>query len=112
LQTIAGAGVDVAVKSALPASDASPLRQDVIAAVTAAVHLHQPGVPIVPTMSAYYTDGMFFRAAGIPTYGVGEIFMKSSDAFAHGLNERVPVATFYNGLDHWRVLIAELAGPR
>ena len=36
--------------------------------------------------------------------------MKGSDAFAHGLNERVPVEAFYNGLDHWRVMIHELAG--
>lgn len=112
LQSLAGPGVEVAVKSALPATDASPLRADVMAAIAAAVHVHQPGVPIVPTMSAYYTDGMFFRAAGIPTYGVGDIFMKGSDVFSHGLNERVPVAAFYNGLDHWRVLITELAGSR
>ena len=83
-----------------------------MAAVAAAVHVHQPGVPIVPTMSPYYTDGMFFRAAGIPTFGVSEVFMKTSDSFAHGLNERVPVVSFYNGLDHWRVLITELAGRR
>jgi acetylornithine deacetylase/succinyl-diaminopimelate desuccinylase-like protein len=110
LQTLAGERVEVALHAELPATEPSPLRPDVLAAVTAAVHTHQPGVPIIPAQSAYYTDGMFFRAAGIPTYGVGEGFMKDSDSFAHGLNERLPVETFYNGLDHWRVLLTTLAG--
>jgi acetylornithine deacetylase/succinyl-diaminopimelate desuccinylase-like protein len=52
-----------------------------------------------------------FRAAGIPTYGVGGMFIKNSDAFAHGLDERVPVQGFYDGLEHWYVLVKELAGP-
>jgi hypothetical protein len=38
--------------------------------------------------------------------------MKDSDDFSHGLDERVPVAAFYNGLTHWRVLLTELAGRR
>ena len=94
------------------ASDASPLRPDVVAAVTAAVHANYPNTPIIPGMSAGATDGVFYRAAGIPTYGVGEIFMKDSDDFSHGLNERVPVTSFYNGLTHWRILLTTLAGTR
>ncbi len=92
------------------ASDASPLRPEVLAAVTDAVHASYPGVPITPSMSAGATDGVFYRAAGIPTYGVGEVFIKDSDDFSHGLNERVPVTSFYNGLTHWRVLLTKLAG--
>lgn len=112
LQRLAGGRIVVAPLSDLyQSSDASPLREDVLAAVTAAVHTNYPGVPIVPSMSSGATDGVFYRAAGIPTYGVGELFIKDSDDFSHGLNERVPVASFYNGLTHWRVLITELAGP-
>ena len=110
LQRLAGESVAVELRSDLPATEASPLREDVMAAVTAAARTHHPGVPIIPSQAPYYTDGMFYRAAGIPTYGVSELFMKQSDAFAHGLNERVPVDGFYNGLDHWRVIINELAG--
>ena len=69
---------------------ASPLRADVLAAVTKAVHARYPGLPVAPGMSAGATDSMFFRALGIPAYGVAGVFMKSSDDFAHGLNERVP----------------------
>ena len=78
--------------------------------MTEAVHATYPGLPIVPSMSSGATDGVFYRAAGIPTYGVSEIFIKDSDDFSHGLNERVPVDSFYAGLTHWRVLLTRLAG--
>ena len=75
--------------------------------VTAVQH---PGAPIVPQMAAYATDGSVFRGAGIPTYGVSGIFLKDSESFSHGLDERVPVRSFYRGLTHWYMLIKELAG--
>jgi acetylornithine deacetylase/succinyl-diaminopimelate desuccinylase-like protein len=112
LQRLAGEAVAVTLPTPANASDASPLRQDVIAAVTAAVHATYAGVPIAPSMSAGATDGVFFRAAGIATYGVGEGFIRLEDIFAHGLNERYPIAAFYSGLTHWRILITTLAGKR
>jgi acetylornithine deacetylase/succinyl-diaminopimelate desuccinylase-like protein len=112
LQRLAGAGVAVTVIGSPMASDASPVREDVMRAVAAAVHASYPGVPIAPSMASYATDGVQVRAAGVPTYGVSEILMKDSDDFSHGLDERVPVAAFYNGLTHWRVLLTELAGRR
>ena len=90
-------------------SPASPLRPDVMAAVTKAVHARYPGLPVVPVMSAGATDGMFFRAAGIPTYGVSGLFMKASDDFSHGLNERAPVAAIDGDLAHWESLLRDLA---
>lgn len=113
LQRLAGDRVAVAeLADTYIASDASPLRQDIVDAVMTAVHANYPGVDIVPSMSAGATDGVFYRAAGIPTYGVDGIFIKDSDDFSHGLNERVPVDSFYNDLTHWRVLLTALAGPR
>jgi acetylornithine deacetylase/succinyl-diaminopimelate desuccinylase-like protein len=112
LQKLAGPKIKIATLDDYTASDASPLRKDVTAAITAAVHSGYPGVKIVPSMSSGATDGVFFRSVGIPTYGAGELFMKDSDAFAHGLNERIPVAAFYQGLTHYRVLITELAGKK
>ncbi len=94
-------------------SDASPLRADVMAAVTAAVHASYPErARFRRACRPGATDGVYFRAAGIPTYGAGGMFMKLSDEFSHGLNERIPVDGFYNGLTHWRVLITNLAGRR
>jgi len=112
LQRVAGDGIQIAQIDPAFASDASPLREDVLAAVNAAVRAVYPNAGVSPGMSAGATDGVFFRGAGIPTYGVGGVFMKLSDDFAHGLNERVPVEGFYNGLTHWRVLITTIAGRR
>jgi len=112
LQDVAGKNVDVQVIGTPIASDASPLRQDVVDAVTRAVHTIHPGIAIVPNQSSGATDGMYFRAAGIPTYGVSGMFMKDSDGFSHGLNERVPVKGFYDGLDYWYTLLKDVAGKR
>lgn len=37
--------------------------------------------------------------------------MKPSEMYAHGLNERLPVAAFYEGLDHIYRLAVELGKP-
>ena len=91
-------------------SPASPLRQDVVDAVTAAVQARYPGTPVIPMMAPYGTDGLQTRSAGIPTYGVMGIFIKDSDQFAHGLNERVPVKEFFGALEYWKTLLTRLAG--
>ncbi|MBS0393447.1 MAG: M20/M25/M40 family metallo-hydrolase [Proteobacteria bacterium] len=111
LQRLAGPQVEVTRNYEPTPSDASPLREDVMRAVAKAVAAANPGARIVPTQAAYATDGLVFRNAGIPTYGVGSTFEKESEEFAHGLNERIPVASFYSGLTHWYVLIRALAGP-
>lgn len=93
-------------------TEASPLRQDVLQAFTAAVHARHPGSAIVPTMVTGATDALFFRARGLPVYGVaGGWGVIPDDARAHGLNERVPVRAFYESIDHWTDLVRTLAGP-
>ncbi len=90
-------------------SDASPLRADVMKALRKTLDKDHPGLAIVPQMSAGATDSMFFRNIGIPSYGVSGLYMKPSDTFAHGLNERVPVAAVDGALDHWHSLLTEIA---
>jgi acetylornithine deacetylase/succinyl-diaminopimelate desuccinylase-like protein len=92
------------------ASPASPIRDDVMDAVTKAVHARYPGTPVLPYMAPYGTDGKEVRAGGIPTYGVMGVFIKDSDQFAHGLNERVAVREFYGALEHWYSILRSLAG--
>jgi len=91
-------------------SPVSELTEEIRAAVSAAVEPRYPGVRLLPWMSAYGTDGTHFRAAGIPTFGVSGVFMDPADEFSHGLNERVPIKGFYDALDHWSIIIRELAG--
>lgn len=87
----------------------SPLRPDLMAALTTAVHARAPGLLLIPTMEAGATDSMFFRALGVPAYGVSSVFMKPSDEFAHGLNERLPVDTLAPGVRQWDALLRDLA---
>jgi acetylornithine deacetylase/succinyl-diaminopimelate desuccinylase-like protein len=91
-------------------SPISELRDDVTAAVTKAARAQYPGVKIVAYMASGGTDGMHFRNAGIPTWAVSGRFMNPDEMFAHGLNERVPKAGFTGALDHWSIIIKELAG--
>jgi len=90
-------------------SDASPLRDDVMAALRKAIDLRAPGLPIVPAMSAGATDGLYFRNLGVPSYGVSGLFMHPKDNYAHGLNERIPVAVFDGALIQWHSLLTDLA---
>ncbi|HEU0225378.1 MAG TPA: M20/M25/M40 family metallo-hydrolase [Steroidobacteraceae bacterium] len=91
-------------------SDASPLRADLMSALRRAIDLRAPGLPIVPSMSAGATDSLYFRNLGVPSYGVGGVFMHPRDNYAHGLDERVPVASIDGALLQWRSLLRDLGG--
>ena len=91
------------------ASDASPLRPDLMKAVTRAVQTRYPGVPVIPAMSAGATDSVHFRALGVPSYGVASLFSKPSDSYAHGLNERVPVAGIGDAVGQWYDVLKSVA---
>lgn len=109
-RVVADPEVKIAVMDDPQPSPVSAMRPDVTAAITRAVHANYPGVPVVPYLESGGTDGKVYRAAGIPTFATSGLFMKPSDMFAHGLNERLPVASFYQGLDHNYRLAKELGG--
>jgi len=90
-------------------SPISELRLDVVAAVSKAVHTRYPDVKVIAYMESGGTDGMHFRKAGIPTWGVSGLFMNPDEMYAHGLNERVPIKAFYDALDYWSIILRELA---
>ena len=91
-------------------SPISELREDVVDAVSEAVHNRYPRVKLIAYMESGGTDGMHFRRAGIPTWAASGIFMNPDEMYAHGLNERVPIKAFYDALDHWSMIIHNLAG--
>lgn len=103
------AGAEIKFVATPTYSDASPMRDDVMAAVRKAIDQRYAGLPIIPSMSSGASDSLHFRARGVPSYGVSGLFMKPSDDFSHGLNERAPEAAVAPALDHWRTLIMELA---
>ncbi len=91
------------------ANDASPMRANFVAAVTRAMGKAYPGVPVFPAMSAGASDSMWFRYHKVPSYGASPVFIKESDEFSHGLNERTPVASIAPAIVYYRSLFTDLS---
>jgi carboxypeptidase PM20D1 len=113
VKVIADPSATVTILGEPPFSDASPMRKDLMAAVGRAVAARYPGteprIEIVPSMDAGQSDSVYFRAQGVPSYGIASLFIRSEDSFLHGLNERVPVAGIPGALDQWHGVIVALA---
>ncbi len=90
---------------------ASPLRADVLKAVTNATQAMWPGVLTVPMMVMGATDGRSLRAAGIPTYGIQGFFFDRDDIRFHGRDERMRVRSFYEGHAFLYDLVKRLSRP-
>ena len=108
-RVIADPAVKVETGQEWVSTPASPLRPDVTGAVARAVAAGHPGIVPVPGMDAGASDSVYYRALGIPSYGVSGLFMKGSDVFVHGLNERIPLSAIAPALKHWDTMIRELA---
>ena len=108
-KVIDDARVKISVRQPPPVeSPASPLRKDVVDAVTATIRERFPDVDVVPGMSAGASDSMYFRNAGVPSYGVDPTFSKPNDTFAHGLNEKLRASEVPAALDFWHSLLTRL----
>ncbi|MEP6941212.1 MAG: M20/M25/M40 family metallo-hydrolase, partial [Rudaea sp.] len=81
-----------AMQSPLP-----PLSEQIMEPVRKIAESMWPGVPIVPSMSTGATDGRFLNASGVPTYGLSGMFHDAEGSRAHGLNERIRVASLLDG---------------
>ncbi len=90
-------------------SDASPMRPDFVAAITRAMAKVYPGVPIIPSQSSGASDSMYFRFHNVPSYGASPTFIKDSDSFSHGLNERTPISNIAPGIQYYRSVITDLS---
>lgn len=91
-------------------SPVSHMRPEVMKAITQSIQARYPGVPVTPYLESGGTDGKIYRKAGIPTFASSGIFLRPSEMFAHGLNERLPVKAFYESLDHIYELAIEFGG--
>ena len=110
VEAVANPAAQIEVMGNPRVSPISEPREDVMAAIARSIHARHPGVPITPYLEAGGTDGLVYRAAGIPTFASSGIFMRESDMFFHGLNERIPVASFYQAIDHIHDLAVDLGG--
>ena len=88
---------------------ASPFDATFVQAVTNAIGLAFGEMPIFASQASGATDSMWYRALGIPSYGASGTFLKMSDDFSHGLNERVPTGHIQASLVYYTTLLATLA---
>jgi acetylornithine deacetylase/succinyl-diaminopimelate desuccinylase-like protein len=90
-------------------SDPSPLQPEFIAAFEKGVAAAWGDVHIIPTQSSGASDSMWYRALGVPSYGSSASFIKESDEFAHGLNERIPLLNLRPGVTYYLSVLTDLA---
>jgi acetylornithine deacetylase/succinyl-diaminopimelate desuccinylase-like protein len=99
LQRIAGDPKVVAALDTSTEDRSSPpseLRPEVMGPVEQLTREMYGDALVVPTMSTGATDSRFFRAVGIPAFGVSGLFSDPTvDARAHGRDERVRIEWYY-----------------
>jgi len=100
--------VKVKIVGEVERGPASPLNPGLMKSIARVTGSMWPGVPVVPIMLMAATDGLYLRAAGIPTYGVQGFFMDATDIRAHGRDERLGVESFYEGQEFLYTLVKTL----
>ena len=95
-----------------PSSKPSPLNPEIVQAVERVTAEFWPGIPVIPTMSAGATDGLFLRNAGIPTYGTSGLAGDIDDVRSHGKDERVLVKSFNDGQEYLYRLVKALCSSK
>lgn len=92
IKVIDNSGVTVTTDLPLsPTPPAPSLTPNIMKPLVQVMAEFYPGLPIVPTMAPFYTDGRQLNSAGIPTYGIDAIFSGADGDGVHGLNERILV---------------------
>ncbi len=109
-QVVGNESVQFRLVTDVTESPESAVPEEVMAALRKVIDARYPGLPIQPYMESGGTDGMHYRALGLATVAISGAASRSQDMYAHGLNERLSVDAFYGGLDHWYLLLKELAG--
>lgn len=99
LQQIAGDPKVVAVLDTNTENRSSPpseMRPEVMGPVEQLTRRFYGDIPVVPTMSTGATDSRYFRSLGVPAFGVSGLFSDpTTDARAHGRDERVRIEWYY-----------------
>lgn len=88
----------------------SELHEEIMGAIEKLSGEFFPGAVVMPVMSSGATDGSYLRNAGIPTYGHSGMAIDIGEGRIHGRDERVPIASFYNGQEYLYRLVKVLAG--
>ena len=106
--------VQVVVRTQRPPTPATALIPEVMDPVAQITRDMWGNIPVIPVMSTGATDSRFFRALGVPAFGVSGLFSDPTvDARAHGRDERMRVQSYYEGQEFlYRLTKALTSAPR
>lgn len=109
-RVVADTAVKVLIRTQRPSTPPTALKPEVMRPIERITKEMWGDIPIIPTMSTGATDSRFFRALGIPAYGVSGLFSDPTvDARAHGRDERMGVKSYFEGQEFLYRLTKALA---
>jgi len=112
VKAIADTTLEVSAAPNRDPREAMPVVPEVMRAVEGVTREMWGNIPVIPMMMTGATDAIPWRNLGIPAYGVSGIMIDPNDLRAHGRDERLPVKSFYEGLDFTYRLTKVLSGGR
>jgi acetylornithine deacetylase/succinyl-diaminopimelate desuccinylase-like protein len=89
-----------------------PLRPDVIDSLRAVSAKLWPGVKVIPMMMTGASDSVYTMMAGIPSYGICGVAIDRNDVRMHGRDERVPIESYYTGVEFYYEFLKKLTSKR
>jgi len=101
IEVVNNAELEVKLVEQYHASPPSVIHDDIYPLIDNAMPEKYAGVPIIPFLAPYGTDGVYLRRAGIPTYGLYGLFLRDGDDRSHSSNESLPIDGFYDALGFW-----------
>ena len=106
--------VQVLVRSQRPPSPPTAMLPELMDPVVQITRDMWGNIPVIPVMSTGATDSRFFRALGVPAFGVSGLFSDPTvDARAHGRDERMRMQSYYEGQEFlYRLTKALTTSPR
>ena len=104
-----GLDVEIGIRWDGLESDVSELPDALLEQIETLVESQFGNIPVIPGMSTGATDGLYFRNAAMPVYGVSGLFNLPGDSGAHGLNEKVGIEEFHQSVDFLYLLLKKIA---
>ena len=89
-----------------------PLNPDVMDALRSIARKIWPGIAVFPEMETGASDSIYTMSAGIPSYGISGVALDRNDVRAHGKDERVPVESYYTGVEFYYEFLKKLTAHR
>src|SRR4030095_6815312 len=111
VKVLASDKITVTATGEFISSPPSPINPDLMSRVERITGEMWPGALVTPRMSTGATDSRWRRNAGIPSYGVSGLCY-ARDSGAHGQDEHVSVAAFYEGQTFLYRLVKDLGSAQ